>query len=115
MIDHDAVRNAFLGLGLVGDEKDGILRKFNVILKADNAGYLVGREFDLIDNMGGEPSRKLAEKVLIDAAQWCANATFSGIMSSGELFYTICSHMPSGTGLNIIRKKRGRPEIGLSL
>jgi hypothetical protein len=84
MIDHDAIREAFLSLGLVGDENTGILRKFNVILKADNAAYLVGREFDLIDEMGGEPSRKLAEKVLIDAAQWCANATFGGIMDSDE-------------------------------
>ena len=84
MIDHDAIREAFLGLGLVGDEETGILRKFNVILKADNAGYLVGREFDLIETMGGEPSRKLAEKVLIDAAQWCAIATFTGIMDSDE-------------------------------
>ncbi len=84
MIDHDAIREAFLGLGLVGDEKSGILRKFNVILKADNADYLVGREFDLIEMMGGEPSRKLAEKVLIDAAQWCAFATFGGITTSDE-------------------------------
>ncbi len=84
MIDQEAVRNAFLGMGLVGSEADGILRKFNVILKADNANYLIGREFDLIENMGGEPSRKLAEKVLIDAAQWCAVATFGGIMGSDE-------------------------------
>lgn len=84
MIDHNAIREAFLGLGLVGDENTGILRRFGVILKADNADYLVGREFDLIDSMGGEPSRKLAEKVLIDAAQWCAISTYKGITTSAE-------------------------------
>ncbi|HOO96629.1 MAG TPA: hypothetical protein PKV16_03605 [Caldisericia bacterium] len=84
MIDHNAIREAFLGLGLVGDESTGILRRFGVILKADNADYLVGREFDLIDSMGGEPSRKLAEKVLVDAAQWCAISTYRGITTSDE-------------------------------
>lgn len=83
-IDSDAIRSAFLSLGLLGDEKTGILRRFNVILSASPTDFFVKREFDLIDQMGGEPSRKLAEKVLIDAAQWCANGTFGGIMASPE-------------------------------
>jgi len=83
-IDHDSIRNAFLGLGLVGDQQSGILRRFGVILAANTSDFLVGREFDLIDSMGGEPSRRLTERVLIDAAQWCANSTFQGIMDSPE-------------------------------
>ena len=46
-IDHDAIRNAFLGLGLVGDQNSGILRRFGVILAANTSDFLVGREFDL--------------------------------------------------------------------
>ncbi len=85
MIDQDAIRESFTGLGLFGDDKTGIIRKFNVILKADSANYLLGREFDLIEAMSvSEESHRLSEKILIDAAQWCAFATFGGIMDSDE-------------------------------
>lgn len=83
-IDQVGIRKAVMELGLFGDEKTGILRRFGVILSALPSTLYVYREFDLIQQMGGEPSRKLAEKVLIDAAQWCANGTFGGIMASPE-------------------------------
>jgi len=82
-IDHDQVREAVAGLGLVGDKDSGILRRFGVILANNSVDFLVGREIDLIDYLGPK-ALNLAEKVLIDAAQWCANATFGGIMASEE-------------------------------
>jgi len=82
-IDHDKIRNGVLGLGLVGAPDTGLLRSFGVILANNPVDYLVGRESDFIKLLG-DSARPLAEKVLIDAAQWCANATFGGIMNSKE-------------------------------
>jgi hypothetical protein len=82
-IDHDQVREAVMSLGLVGDEKRGQLRRFGVILNVNPVPFLVGREVDFINTLGPQ-ARNLSEKVLIDAAQWCANATFGGIMASQE-------------------------------
>ncbi len=83
MVDHDVVREAVSSLGLFGDETTGLLHRFGVILNASPVNYLVGRELDFINAFGGA-SKSLSEKVLIDAAQWCANATFQGIMDSSE-------------------------------
>ena len=82
-INHDEVRAAVMSLGLVGDEKRGLLRRFGVILNANPVDFLVGREVDFINTLGPQ-ARNLSEKVLVDAAQWCANATFGGIMASEE-------------------------------
>jgi hypothetical protein len=82
-IDADQIREAVAGLGLVGNAETGILRRFGVILANNSVDFLVGREVDLIDYLGPK-ALNLAEKVLIDAAQWCANATFGGIMASDE-------------------------------
>jgi hypothetical protein len=82
-INADQIREAVAGLGLVGNKETGILRRFGVILANNSVDFLVGREIDFIDFLGPK-ALNLAEKVLIDAAQWCANATFGGIMASEE-------------------------------
>lgn len=83
VIDHNQIQTAFLSLGLFGDKNSGLLRRFGVILNASSVDYLVGREVDFINTLGAQ-AQPLAEKVLIDAAAWCANATFRGIMDSPE-------------------------------
>ncbi|HNW31514.1 MAG TPA: 4-vinyl reductase [Caldisericia bacterium] len=83
-IDQAGIRKTVLDLGLFGDEKTGILRRFDIMLSAFPTAFYVYRELALVKAMGGEPSRKLAEKVLIDAAQWSANQIFSGVMASPE-------------------------------
>jgi len=83
VIDHVKIREGVLSLGLVGDPDKGLLRSFGVILANNPVDYLVGREQDFI-RLLGDSARPMAEKVLIDAAQWCANATFGGIMNSAE-------------------------------
>lgn len=82
-LDPNAIREAVVSLGLWGDESRGILRRFGVILNNSPVPFLVGREMDFINSLGAS-AVGLAEKVLIDAAQWCANATFGGIMASDE-------------------------------
>lgn len=82
-LDHDAIREAVFSLGLFGDEDRGILRRFGVILGINSVDFLIDREAEFIEQQG-ESSLKFAEKVLIDAAQWCCNATFGGIMDSPE-------------------------------
>ena len=81
--DHEKIREGVMGLGLIGAEDTGLLRSFGVILANNPVDYLVDRELDFIKLLG-DSARPLAEKVLIDAAQWCANATFGGIMKSPE-------------------------------
>ncbi len=83
-IDHDLVRNAFLSLGLFGDKKSGLLRRYGMFFSVSPVDFFVFREFDLIGQMSSDASKQIAEKVLIDAAQWCANGTFGGIMASPE-------------------------------
>jgi hypothetical protein len=82
-VDHAKIREGVMGLGLVGAEDTGLLHTFGVILANNPVDYLVDRELDFISLLG-DSARPLAEKVLIDAAQWCANATFGGIMESQE-------------------------------
>lgn len=82
-IDHGKIREGVMSLGLVGAEDTGLLRTFGVILANNPVDYLVDRELDFIKLLG-DSARPLAEKVLVDAAQWCANATFGGIMNSAE-------------------------------
>ena len=82
-IDHEKISEAVMGLGLVGAEDNGLLRSFGVILANNPVDYLVNRELEFI-NVLGDSATPMAEKVLIDAAQWCANATFGGIMDSPE-------------------------------
>ncbi len=83
-IDHDSVRKAFLSSGLFGDEKNGLLRRYGMFFSASPVDFLVFREFEFIEQIGSEASKQIAEKVLIDAAQWCAYGTFGGIMASPE-------------------------------
>lgn len=82
-VDHAKVRDGVLSLGLTGNEETGLLRNFGVILANNPVDYLVDREIEFIKLLG-DTAKPLAERVLIDAAQWCANATFGGIMASGE-------------------------------
>jgi len=82
-IDHEKIREGVLSLGLVGSDDTGLLRSFGVILANNPVDYLVDRELDFIKHLG-ESATPMAEKVLIDAAQWCSNATFGGIMASPE-------------------------------
>ena len=91
-IDAQAIQQAVLSLGLVGDPQSGILRRFGVILASNSVDFLIGREMNFITGLG-DKAVNLAERVLIDAAQWCANATFSGIMASEEWAKMIAPHV----------------------
>lgn len=82
-IEQQELQKAFLNMHLVGDAETGLLRRFDVILNASQIEFLVSRELDFIQSMG-ESSLLLSKKVLIDAAQWNANATFKGMMTSDQ-------------------------------
>ena len=82
-INADEIRQAMMGLGLTGNEQRGLLRAFGVILANNSVDYLVGRELEFMHVLGPK-AVKMVDSVLIDAAQWCCNATFGGIMASQE-------------------------------
>lgn len=81
-VDEKVIQNGILGMGLRGDPKTGILRGFGVILAINSVDYLVERELDFIKAF--PEAERMAENALVDAAQWCANATFGGMMKSPE-------------------------------
>jgi hypothetical protein len=91
-IDHNAVREAFLSMGLYGDPESGLMRRFGVLLNIAPVDYWVARELDFISKMGAS-ARKLSENVLIDAAHWGAYGTFGGIMASAEWAAMIAPHI----------------------
>jgi hypothetical protein len=82
-IDEAKIRNTFIALGLYGDDERGLISRFGILLNTSPVNFLVGREIDLINTLGLQ-ARPLAEKVMIDAAQWSAYATFEGILKSQE-------------------------------
>jgi hypothetical protein len=81
-VNHEEIRQAVLALGLAGDEEDGMLVRFGVILASNPVDYLVLRELEFVRSL--IKTARIGEKLLVDAAQWCANATFGGIMASEE-------------------------------
>lgn len=82
-INAGEIREAFMGMNLTGDDERGLLRAFGVILACNSVDYLIGREMDFTHALGPKAT-KMVDNVLIDAAQWCCNATFGGIMASEE-------------------------------
>lgn len=81
-VDSQKIMDAVLGMGLRGDSETGLLRAFGVILAINTVDYLVDRE---LEYLGKYPDALgMIEKSLIDAAQWCDNATFGGMMKSEE-------------------------------
>jgi hypothetical protein len=81
-VDEKVIQDGVLGMGLRGDPETGILRGFGVILAINTVEYLVERELDFIKAF--PQAETMAEKALVDAAQWCCNATFGGMMKSPE-------------------------------
>jgi predicted hydrocarbon binding protein len=81
-VDGKAIQDGVLGMGLRGDPETGLLRGFGVILAINSVSYLVERELDFLRAF--PQAEKMAENALVDAAQWCANATFGGMMKSQE-------------------------------
>lgn len=81
-VDAKAIQDGVLGMGLRGDPTTGLLRGFGVILAINTVDYLVERELDFIRAF--PQAERMAENALVDAAQWCANATFGGMMKSKE-------------------------------
>ena len=81
-VDAQKVMNGVLGMGLRGDPQTGLLRGFGVILAINSVDYLVDRELDFLQKY--PDILEMVEKCLVDAAQWCANATFGGMMKSKE-------------------------------
>ena len=81
-VDAQAIQKAVLSQGLVGDQ-DGMIKRFDVILACNSVDFLIGREMNFIETLG-KKAINLAEQVLIDASQWCAMATYEGVMASKE-------------------------------
>lgn len=92
-VNAKAIMDGVLGMNLRGDPQTGLLRSFGVILALNPVDYLVDRELEFLhkypDAIG------MVEKCLIDAAQWCANATFGGMMKSPE-WAGLCEPMIAG-------------------
>lgn len=86
------IMDGVLGMGLKGDSETGLLRGFGVILAINTVDYLVDRELEYIHT--NPDARIMMEKSLIDAAQWCDNATFGGMMKSPE-WAQLCAPMIS--------------------
>ncbi|MDZ7262268.1 MAG: 4-vinyl reductase [candidate division KSB1 bacterium] len=76
------IQKALLSMGLRGDPENGLLRAFGVILAINTVDYLVDRELEYLNVF--PKAERMVENSLVDAAQWCANATFGGIMQSKE-------------------------------
>jgi predicted hydrocarbon binding protein len=81
-VDAQKIMDAVLGMGLRGDPNTGLLRGFGVILAINGVDYLVDRELEFL-NMYPD-SLQMVESSMVDAAQWCDNATFGGMMKSPE-------------------------------
>jgi hypothetical protein len=81
-VDAQVITDGVLGMGLRGDPNTGLLYKFGVILAVNTVDYLVDRELDFLRFF--PEAEAMAEAALIDAAQWCDNATFGGMMASPE-------------------------------
>ncbi len=93
-VDSKKIMDAVLGMGLRGDPETGLLRAFGLILAINSVDYLVDRE---LAYLGHYPDAlEMVEKSLIDAAQWCANATFGGMMKS-EAWAKLCEPMITTT------------------
>ncbi|OQC68960.1 MAG: V4R domain protein [candidate division Hyd24-12 bacterium ADurb.Bin004] len=81
-VNAKVIQDGVLGMGLRGAPDTGLLRGFGVILAINTVDYLIEREIAFLNALPSvEP---MAEKALVDAAQWCANATFGGMMKSAE-------------------------------
>ncbi len=81
-VDANKIKEGILGMGLRGDAGTGLLRGFGVILAINSVDYLVGRELEFLEKYPN--ALEMVEASLVDAAQWCANATFGGMMKSPE-------------------------------
>lgn len=81
-VNAEVIRDGVLGMGLRGDPQTGLLRGFGVILAINTVDYLIEREIAFLKAF--PTAEPMAEKALVDAAQWCANATFGGMMKSAE-------------------------------
>jgi hypothetical protein len=81
-VNEKVIRDGVLGMGLRGDPNTGLLRGFGVILAINTVEYLVERELEFIKAF--PEAERMAENALVDAAQWCGNATFGGMMKSPE-------------------------------
>lgn len=79
-VDSKKIQDAVLNIDLKGDSKTGLLRAFDVILAINSVDYLVDRELEYLTVF--PKAEKMVENSLIDAAQWCCNATFGGIMKA---------------------------------
>jgi len=76
------IQKSILATDLTGDRQSGLLRAFGVILAINTVDYLVERELEYLQVF--PKAERMVENSLIDAAQWCCNATFGGIMKSDE-------------------------------
>lgn len=81
-VNIDKIQNDILSGDLKGDPQTGLLKTFGVILAINSVEYLVNREMEYIKVF--PKAEHMVEKSLIDAAQWCCNATFGGFMDSQQ-------------------------------
>jgi hypothetical protein len=93
-VDAAKIAQGVLGMGLRGNPETGLLRGFGVILAINLADYLVGRELEYLRRY--PDAMEMMEASLVDAAQWCANATFGGMMKSPE-WDGLCAPMIANT------------------
>lgn len=92
-VNAQQIMDGVLGMGLRGDPSTGLLRSFGVILAINSVDYLVERELEYLHKYPN--ALEMVERSLVDAAQWCANATFGGMMKSPE-WAGLCEPMING-------------------
>ncbi|MBD3290938.1 hypothetical protein GF337_19180, partial [candidate division KSB1 bacterium] len=81
-VNIEKIQNAILSDEFKGDQETGLLKAFGVILAINSVDYLVNRELEYIKVF--PKATHMVENSLVDAAQWCCNATFGGIMESQQ-------------------------------
>ncbi len=86
-IDYYAIRDAVLGMPLEGDEEEGLIDAFGVLLTRMYANYynlLTCKVMDAITQEIGPEGALLVENLLREAGHVCAFNTMGGIMISPE-------------------------------
>jgi len=86
-INYDAIRDALVSMPIEGNNNDGLIDAFGVLLTRMYANYYCLISYRFLKKMEaevGEDGAVIAKELLIEAAHICAFNTFGGIMESAE-------------------------------
>ncbi len=86
-IDYVAIRNALTSMPIQGNEKEGMIDAFGVLLTRMYANYyclISYRMLKMLEEQMGEGGISIADSLLTEAGHVCAFNTFGGIMESAE-------------------------------